>query len=375
MTLDFYVGKDKWGHPDEYHTTHEFQSVRDICADLFDFCGERSDFCGAVIANSQGYYDGFQTEPDLVIITEYGIGVLELKHNVGIISVERDGNTVRWFREKKGERKEMSEKENPQIQVQNYAKSMRNLLTRDEARWLPSKSQLPVDKKHNFEISTGVCYTNPWVQLRNMDEVAVKRYFRPGRELLEWEKFSIFRHPSLYTPNIKSWVASLRFEDRQGVVDGYSTYKLSPEEIDYIANHFFNVVPWTSMIRLIEDGIPPYGRLNMRGSKWSSRLNRQQSFIGRSRKCRVKIPNREEFRLVSAIHARIFNDSGEMYIENLGRNGTYINGKAITKPIKLKHQQKFILGSPVSQHGACELFYVSQENLSPTETTWVPEAS
>ena len=95
--------------------------------------------------------------------------------------------------------------------------------------------------------------------------------------------------------------------------------------------------------------------------------------IGRSRECRVQIPNREDFILVSGVHARIFQAEGKTYLENLGRNGTYIDGKAITTDVELQHGQSFTLGASQDQDGSCELVFYRRKQLNPTLVTSIPD--
>jgi len=71
----------------------------------------------------------------------------------------------------------------------------------------------------------------------------------------------------------------------------------------------------------------------------------QEVTFGRAEGCTVSVP---EDTFVSQLHARVFNDSGNIIVEDLGStNGTYLNGTRLTAPTALHRGDRIQFGSTV----------------------------
>ncbi|HEX2784826.1 MAG TPA: FHA domain-containing protein [Ilumatobacteraceae bacterium] len=67
--------------------------------------------------------------------------------------------------------------------------------------------------------------------------------------------------------------------------------------------------------------------------------------IGRAATCTIGMPD-DSF--VSQLHARVYRDAGLAMIEDLGStNGTYVNGKRLTKPEQVTKGDRVQIGSTV----------------------------
>ena len=67
--------------------------------------------------------------------------------------------------------------------------------------------------------------------------------------------------------------------------------------------------------------------------------------FGRAPGCTISVPD-DTF--VSQVHARVFNENGNIIIEDLGStNGTYVNANRITSPLMLNKGDRIQIGSTV----------------------------
>jgi FHA domain len=67
--------------------------------------------------------------------------------------------------------------------------------------------------------------------------------------------------------------------------------------------------------------------------------------VGRGAGCAIVL---DEDTYVSQLHARLFQQNGEGYVEDLGStNGTYVNGKAITGATRLRRGDQVQFGQTV----------------------------
>ena len=71
--------------------------------------------------------------------------------------------------------------------------------------------------------------------------------------------------------------------------------------------------------------------------------------FGRAPGCTISVPD-DTF--VSQVHARVFNDAGNIIIEDLGStNGTYVNANRITAPLMLNKGDRIQIGGTVLEAG------------------------
>ena len=69
--------------------------------------------------------------------------------------------------------------------------------------------------------------------------------------------------------------------------------------------------------------------------------------VGRAGGCGVVLTE-DEF--VSTVHARLFRRGLELFVEDLGsRNGTFVNGKQVTTPVRLRRGDRVQFGETVTE--------------------------
>jgi pSer/pThr/pTyr-binding forkhead associated (FHA) protein len=69
--------------------------------------------------------------------------------------------------------------------------------------------------------------------------------------------------------------------------------------------------------------------------------------VGRASGCHISLPD-DTF--VSQLHARIFQQDGQPFVEDLGsRNGTYLNGQQLMRPTPMKQGDQLQVGSSVME--------------------------
>ena len=70
-----------------------------------------------------------------------------------------------------------------------------------------------------------------------------------------------------------------------------------------------------------------------------------EATVGRAAGCHIALPD-DTF--VSQLHARVFERSGQVYVEDLGStNGTYVNGHRVSTPTPMHRGDSLQVGSTV----------------------------
>ena len=71
--------------------------------------------------------------------------------------------------------------------------------------------------------------------------------------------------------------------------------------------------------------------------------------VGRAAGCQVTIDDT----YASQLHARVFRRDGQIYVEDLGStNGTYLNRRKVTGPMRLERGDKLQIGNTVLELGS-----------------------
>lgn len=97
---------------------------------------------------------------------------------------------------------------------------------------------------------------------------------------------------------------------------------------------------------------PERGALRLRiveppGRRGETHAIDRELTVGRGAGCAIVLG---EDTYVSQLHARLFQQNGEGYIEDLGStNGTYVNGKAITGATRLRRGDQVQFGQTVAE--------------------------
>jgi hypothetical protein len=359
MPVKLYLGHDQQGRPHAYTFTHEENGARRICQYMYDRLeGQKEHY--TLIANPCYTGSFLELNPDMVIISELGLGIIELKHHFGEIDCGdpagpwRAGSVVieagRGFA-------------NPHRQVQSYAEQIRNELIAQNKRWLPgTPAQLAQIKVH-----TSVCFTNPLSRLDKCREAAQIQY-APGRALRAWERFSV-----THAAEIPNLAIDMRFEV-QSEADWFSSYRLLPGEIDRLAAEFFHARPWQEMESFVRETHEPLAYLTVidenRPEMPPFRIEREETLIGRNAgACNVVIP--QNFSQVSNQHLRLIIANRRFYIEDLSStNGSFFpdNPQRLSGIVEIKPSQRFSLGDFKPSSKVCTLELRVEHQLPPIIT-------
>lgn len=347
MPVKFYLGRDQQGRPHSYTFTHEESGARHICQYMYDRL-DRNKETYALVANPCYTGSFLELNPDIVIISEMGLGVIELKHHFGEVDCSdpagpwHAGGTIieagRGF-------------SNPHTQVQSYAEQIRNELIVPGKAWLPGTAL----QQKGIKIHTTICFTNPFARLEKCREAVQYRY-NPGRQLRAWEKFSITT-----AAEIPNWAADMRFEV-MSEADWFKSYELLPGEVFHLATDFFHAREWQEIEDHVRQVREPFGYLALIDPARSVaqppfRIDREEMWIGRNAgTCNIVIP--QYYTLTSNRHARLIYTNHRYYIEDLGStNGTYLpnNPERLSGIVELKPNDRILLGDSQPGDKVCAL--------------------
>jgi len=222
MPVQFFVAQDAQGCELATDTSHETLAVIDIIKRVYEAFNQHQHLY-ALIANlnKQG------AMADLVVITERGLGVVELKQYFGNITLR--GN--QWYAGKiliHGN--PAAGYDNPHEQVQLYAGAIRKqLLSSQDQPYLPGQYA----DWERFEFGTAVCFTH---EDANFSRFPLWHYQKNPRNphIKAWDLFSLLKPADL-----PGWVAALRFGVNKGPKGGFEAYHLTPQQILRIVTELF----------------------------------------------------------------------------------------------------------------------------------------
>ncbi|MDI6693556.1 MAG: NERD domain-containing protein [Anaerolineales bacterium] len=347
MAVKFFLGCDLQGQPHPFTFTHEENGARRICQYMHDRLEGQREFY-AVVANPCYTGSYLELNPDLVIISEKGIGVVELKHHFGEIDC---GDPFGHWRAGGAPIEAGRGFLNPHQQVQSYAEAIRKELTASPSRWLPGDpAQISAIKLH-----TTICFTNPFARLEKCREAIQYRY-QPGKATRFWEKFTVTT-----AAEIPDWAMDMRYEVLSEA-DWFRSYQLLPQEIEHLCSAFFHAVEWDEMSQYVRQACEPYGYLVLIDEARSLtlppfRIDREEVWLGRNASvCHIVIP--QTYSLVSNRHARLIYAHRRFYFEDLdSTNGSYLlgNPQPLSGLVELKPNQRVLLGDRQPGPKVCQL--------------------
>ncbi len=336
MPVQIFIGRGPEGHPLPPDYSHEMASTIEIIKRLWSAFHHHQPYYAVVASLAD-------PSADLMIVSERGIGVMELKHYYGRISCRSNGY---WYAGPKRMVAGVKGRgfKNPHEQVQAYAEAIRKKLIEPppwQEPWLPGKT---IDWPR-FQFNTAVCFTHPDVDLTGFEENLRKRC-RPVT--LPWEAFSV-----LTIDEVPDWAISLRFEVGGDRSKGFARHRLTPLQINRFLSELFDLSPWEE-IRELMPSDHPYAFLTQLEEERIRQifgLDRDEITIGRDlNACDIPIP--ERYFLVSRLHARIFRTIDGVFIEDLrSTNGTYVDGKRIYRRTRLEQGAIITLGRATQDAG------------------------
>lgn len=356
MSISVFVGQDSQGRNWSPDHAHEIEGLLTLLTHLWEkYHHLQEHYC--ILTNIKS------PDADVVVFSERGIGVIELKHYPGQIRIDKQG---RWTADNKLIR--AGSYKHPHEQVQAYSRRLRDKLlpfilpkqwARDQHRWAEVKTQ------------TAVCFTHPNV---NLNEIGSgQNSWNSPRERESWEdSFEIIR-----PTDVAYWAFKLRFGISLSRDKNFEPIRIDPDKQVRCAELVLGGKPWSDIQSLMPSN-QAYGYLYMRlsdGSDSIFNLDKDRIKIGRSLECDIVVPR--QYKRVSSNHCEIIRTPGTITLANLkAKNGTFINGKPISQSQNLNGGEIITLGNIIADDKSCqirlELGNKTISQLSQTEVTLKP---
>lgn len=335
MPVIAYITRDPSGHPWPPVHEHEATAVIGMIQRLHEALHhERTAY--AVLANLQA------PSADLLVLTEMGVGILELKHYPGTLSTQAG----EWYAGSQLVKAGVSHP-NPREQAQAYATRIRRELIPYFAKgWAMSEDELG----SRLKVQTAVCFSHPDVEIPSAVKEEIERDARQqGRR---WSAFQ------LLTPaDFPTWVGGLRFGVEKDKSAQYAPQRLSAKQLAGFAELLFTCSEWTEIKNLMPTG-SPYAYLTLRQTGQEPilfPLRTTEATIGRDGgQCQILVP--ETYKRTSRAHARITRVGSAVMLTDLASShGTFVNGGRVAKSTGLKPGHRLTLGGAEAGDKVCEL--------------------
>ncbi len=279
----------------------------------FDHVFERN----AAVEIANKFHDTYQDNPteyalvfnpdappaDLIVITNYGIGVVELKNITGVI---RGTVNSPWTIDQNNTNRELEvshKYRNPFQQVRTYRLDLYHRM-KDFARRLPD-GKLPGWMRENgqFHLQAAVVFTDDCQIELDLEPKLTKPWFE-----------------AIHQAKLTQWAYTLTFTS-QGTRE-----PLSEDQIELITDQLLQVDEWDEMSKLIQ-GAEIFGYLNVYDSNGQAPtqhpLRQMQTTVGREATNDIPVGATG----ISRQHAQIVWDGDHAYIQDVGStNGTWLNG-------------------------------------------------
>jgi hypothetical protein len=361
MTVELYVGKDPQGRAWEPDFTHEVEAAIRIAGKVWRTYHAARELM--LLAFNLHF-----PNIDLLVISERGIGLVEMKGHHGKISFGAedhwlaDGEKMVGYKVVPGRERPAASYRNPHHQVQGQGDRLLERLLPVIREDYP---ELTRGKRRHLRMQTCVCFTNPESDLAEL-RGGLSAWTR-GR-LKSWE--SDF---SVATPEeIPEWISALRFEIKQADTPPYYPFRLEPARQRLLLARLFDVERWTAVERILP--VTRYARLHqMRGDRNVAAFSlwEEETFLGRDHlKCTIVVPL--QCTKVSRIHAVIRREVAGIVLEDLNsHNGTYLDGRRIAGKALLDNGAVLSLGGDGESEKESRYIYrtidPAQELLDTTE--------
>jgi len=337
MPVAAYIARDPSGNPWPPVHEHEASAAIGLIQRLHEALNHERQLY-TVMANLQ------VPSADLVVLTELGLGVVELKHYSGDLSLQAGD----WYAGRQLVKAGVGYP-NPREQVQAYATRIRRDLIPHIAGWWSVQED---DLTAKLKAQTAVCFTNADLNIPPDVKDAIERDARQtGRR---WSTFQ------LLTPaSFAAWVSALRFEVEKDKSAQYAPQRLSPKQIDALAQAYFKCSEWTEIRNLMPSGTP-YAYLTLRQPNQEPQLFPLRStevILGRdTQQSTLHIP--QIFTRCSRAHARVWREASDVWVADTGSShGTYVNGHKVSSKAKLRPGQRVTLGGAEPDEKVCELHF------------------
>lgn len=357
MSVAIFIGRDLDKHTHFPGTSHESYGVREVCRYLWETWQHDSSRHYAIVANPKKTITGSDVRADMIIISQLGLGVLELKHHFGQVDCSKEDGPWRAGPKVVHAGSDNNNFQNPRQQVQSYARQLHNDLLQNP-KWLPGPRDEP---KTEVKLNTAVCFTNPYAVLHKCKEKVEQHY-----DLQPWEtSFDV-----LAPKEIREWAADLRFQLTGGRKENYEAYEWTAEEVNEMAKEFFGARKWKETTKLMPP--IPFGYLTIIEQDkpvHAFALYNEENLVGREPTVAIPVP--EIYDSVSRKHACVqIAIDGVVITDEKSSNGSFVNDRKIFRHV-LEEGDLITLGSEESGGRSCKLRFTRKppEELEAAKTT------
>lgn len=337
MPVKAYITRDPAGHPWPPVHAHEATAAIGMIQRLYEALNHEP-VTYAVLANLQA------PSADMLVLTEMGLGVVELKHYPGTLALQ----TGDWYAGTHLIKAGVGFP-NPREQAQAYASRIRKEVLPYLARaWSLSEDNL----NHKLKVQTAVCFTHPDVAISSEVKATLEREARQqGRR---WSTFQV-----LTPADCAAWVSALRFGVEKDRSANFAPQRLSAKQIGGFAELLFQCSEWTEITHLMPSG-RPFAYLTLRQPGQEPQLfplRSTETIAGRDGAlCQILIP--EAYQRTSRAHARFTRVAHTVMVTDLGSShGTFVNGARVRKTTGLRPGACITLGGSAGSERVCALHF------------------
>jgi len=354
MTVKIFAARDSEGREWPPDHEHEVKAIIDMLKQLWTaYHHLESTYC--IVANMR------QPNADLVIFSERGLGIVEMKHNYGKITLLDDGAWYGGPVPIKG-----GSYPSPYHQLQAYTEILRNKLL---PMILPDNLKRSPELWDKMKFQIALCFTNPEADIAQVkDEVRKSKHL----ERKPWEGNFEVIDPTEIVP----WALKLRFGIDLGREKDFQPFRLNPGIIEKVIGLVLGATEWTDVMSSMPNN-QSYGYLAWQSQEGEQKFNleKDEVIIGRSSECDWVTPSK--FKTISNRHCKITRSLQGIQIEDLeSTNGTYLNNKLLKRPIPLQNSQVVSLCAPSTNANTFRFqFFIrdaeNTETSSPSSTVHI----
>jgi hypothetical protein len=356
VTVELFVGTDPDNRAWEPDYVHEAEAALRVAGKVWR----------ALHASRERFLLAFnlhQPNVDLLVVSERGLGVVEMKSHRGKISL---GEGDEWLAAGRpmvghhitpGKDRPAPSYSNPHAQVQMHGA---RLFDKTIPILKPLYPALSRGKRRALRLQTNVCFTNPDADLSEM--LARMPEWCNGR-LQSWESDFAITTPE----ELPAWISALRFEVKSLDVPPYYPFRLNPTDLENILRALHPVERWLAAERMLP--AVRYGSLvRMQDGLAIAKhmLWEEETRIGRDTvRCTVVVPG--SCARVSRQHATIRRVGMRVLLHDAGsNNGTFVNGERVTDEADLPDDARITLGGPGASEKDCAFVFRRIEQAEDT---------
>lgn len=326
MTVKVFVGADQLNQPNPPSWFREKEAAFEIAKRLWKYY-EGKQALYFLLINLRRENRGAMA--DMVVLTQYGLGVIEQKYYAGHIHVARDGT---WYAGNTVVKGGAQVNRSPRDQVKEYAELIRERLQRTLLAKYPKLS-----------FQTTVCFTHSGAMVNDETHRSVNEYYRQGKDVPDprkihcWEDFKVTTFLTIH-----EWINLLSFGEKNGPIP-----KLDSRTMLGIAAAL-RTVEWRDVYPLLEK--PTYAFLHLMKGEDIEQIYPLQNDVSTVGRNLTDIILPEPYIAVHrGPHMSLTRSFEGVFIESCDADlEVYVDGIKIRAPMRLEPYNIITLGGSMS---------------------------